>query len=205
MTDDVTVPRNRGDRGRRTRRVLGVAGALGALALAVALAVPALTDDLTSTGPAEPTPEAFAVPGAAPAGTLPGTASSPDAETPRETNGVQDCSEVTLTSGAGIRVSDGNGGTYLLGGFEGWWNNFPADADGNVLPVEEWPQEVLDHPVTAQVETRDGTVLETFDRRSCGSVPGYVPPPLDTLPADSIVVLDVETGEILTESALPAP
>ncbi|KRC42863.1 hypothetical protein ASE27_00835 [Oerskovia sp. Root918] len=198
--------RARARRAQRVRRVVTVTGSVGALAVGAALALPALGLDLPLRGPVGLAPAGLVSQHTgSPAETASDVSSPADAAPARETNGVRTCFNYSPTERGSVEGADEHGNPMTLGGLEGWWNSFPADLDGDVLPVEEWPQEILDHPVTAQVETRSGTVLETFDRRSCTSVPDYVPPPLDTLPAESIVVLDVETGEILAESTLLAP
>ncbi len=190
----------------RTRRRLGaVAGSAVALIAVVAFVVPAAL----GTAGTEPSTRLDGVVPAGPSDaprTAP-TTSAPEPSTPeRDTNGVRVCGNyVAQPSGNTVTQYQPDGTTYEIGGLEGWWNAIPADTDGGYLPVVEWPQQILDHPATATVETVSGTVLESFDRRTCGPVEGYVPPPPETLPADAIVVLDARTGEVLAEQALNTP
>ncbi|MBE9938570.1 hypothetical protein [Cellulosimicrobium cellulans] len=190
----------------RTRRRLGVvAGSAVALIAVVAFVVPAA---LGTAGTAPSTRLDRVVPaGPSDAPPTAPTTSAPEPSAPeRDTNGVRVCGNyVAQPSGNTATQYQPDGTTYEIGGLEGWWNAIPADTDGGYLPVEEWPQQILDHPATATVETVSGTVLESFDRRTCGPVEGYVPPPPETLPADAIVVLDTRTGEVLAEQALNTP
>jgi len=174
------------------RRLIGVVGScVGVLAIG-ALAAPAALDALV------PERETQVLPAGVPTdSTAQHTASSeapgdtPDATPSRETNGVQACPGYTPTA-----PEDG----AEVGGLEGWWNSTPVSVDGSDLPVEEWPQEILDHPATAQVDTRNGTVLESFDRRTCTSIDGFAPPA--DLPPNSIVVLDAVSGEVLAQQPI---
>lgn len=190
----------RARRARARRRLGAAAGSAAALVAVAALVVPAALD-ASGTSPDD-----------GPVGVVPGSPTQPATEraTPtapaRETNGVRVCSGDVAGSGGGSAIlHEPDGTTWEVGGLEGWWNATPANADGTVMAVEEWPQQILDHPATVQVETVSGAVLESFDRRVCGPVEPYVPPPLDTLPADAIVVLDALTGEILAQQPLGAP
>lgn len=190
----------------RTRRRLGaVAGSAVALIAVVAFVVPVAL----GTAGTEPStrPDRLVPAGPSDAPPTAPTTSAPEPSTPeRHTNGVRVCaSYVAQPSGNTVTQYQPDGTTFEIGGLEGWWNAIPADTDGGYLPVEEWPQQILDHPATATVETVSGTVLESFDRRTCGPVEGYVPPPPETLPADAIVVLDARTGEVLAEQALNTP
>ncbi|NMF30414.1 hypothetical protein [Cellulosimicrobium aquatile] len=192
----------------RTRRRLGaVAGSAVALIAVVAFVVPA------ALGTAGTEPSTRLVPaGPSDSPRTDATTSAPEPSTPepstpeRDTNGVRVCASYVAQPGGNTATQyQPDGTTDEIGGLEGWWNANPADTDGGYLPVEEWPQQILDHPATATVETVSGTVLESFDRRTCGPVEGYVPPPPETLPADAIVVLDARTGEVLAEQALNTP
>ena len=83
-------------------------------------------------------------------------------------------------------------------GAEGWWNGSPADASGRILrDPADWPREPREHPRVALVATDDGTVLETWDRTTCGEDLSYVYVPGDALPAGSIAVVDMDTGEVV--------
>jgi hypothetical protein len=181
-------------RGPRARALL-VGGALVVAVLAVGVAA-ALTGRAAGT---EPSDAVGGAPAAEAPGDDPALAAETPAPTPVETNGVQVCWDVVMPDGPGITVRGDDGAPMELGGLEGWWTSIPADDAGGVLPVEEWPQQILDHPATAQVETTTSTVLETFDRRTCSGVDGYVPPDLSALPPSTVVVLDAETGEVLAE------
>lgn len=84
------------------------------------------------------------------------------------------------------------------GDAEGWWNGAPADADGNVIEDPKlWPDPRLrEHPRVAIVAA-DGDVIATYDRLACGSDSDFVPDPQADWPADRILVLDMDTGEVL--------
>ncbi|WP_069385923.1 hypothetical protein [Cellulosimicrobium cellulans] len=192
-------------RARRTqarRRTLGAAGSLTAVAAVAVLAVPALSD-VTGTDRSR---DVAATMAGRPASTPePGTTTTAPGPA-RDVNGVRACSGFSNSStGNSATGFDENGRPVEVSGLEGWWNGTPANADGGMLPVEEWPQQILDHPATVTLETVDGTVLESFDRRTCTGVTDYVPPPLDQLPPDAIVVLDAQTGEVLAEHPLNTP
>lgn len=115
------------------------------------------------------------------------------------TNGIRDCSSADQPSQGSVTVLGEDGVEYEHRGMEGPWSRFAADEEGNVLPVEQWPLSDLEHAVIAQVETTTRTVLMTFDRRTCAPVPDYVAPALDHLPPSTVVVLDVETGEVVAQ------
>ncbi|WP_435737460.1 hypothetical protein V5D56_02360 [Cellulosimicrobium sp. PMB13] len=115
------------------------------------------------------------------------------------TNGIRDCSSADQPSQGSVTVLGEDGVEYEHSGMEGPWSRFAADEEGNVLPVEQWPLSDLEHAVIAQVETTTRTVLMTFDRRTCAPVPDYVAPALDHLPPSTVVVLDVETGEVVAQ------
>lgn len=189
----------------RTRRQVGmVTGSAVALVAVATLVVPAA---LGASG-TDPSDRPNPVMPAGPSDPSPGpSASAPEPSTPeRDTNDVRVCGNyVAQSSGNTVTQYQPDGTTYEIGGLEGWWNSIPADTDGSYLPVDEWPQQILDHPATATVETVSGTVLESFDRRTCRPVEGYTPPQVETLPADAIVVLDAQTGEVLAEQPLNTP
>ena len=195
----------RAQRARTRRRLGAVAGSAVALIAVVAFVVPAALGTAGTEPSTRPDRVVPAGPSDAPR-TAP-TTTAPEPSTPeRDPNGVRVCGNyVAQPSGNTVTQYQPDGTTYEIGGLEGWWNAIPADPDGGYLPVEEWPQQILEHPATATVETVSGTVLESFDRRTCGPVEGYVPPPPETLPADAIVVLDARTGEVLAEQALNTP
>ncbi|MFF2267969.1 hypothetical protein ACFVTZ_06865 [Cellulosimicrobium cellulans] len=181
-------------RGPRTRALL-VGGVLAVAVLGVGIAA-ALTSRAAGTEPSDAV-------GGAPAAQAPGDDPALAVETPApvpvETNGVQQCGAFVGSSGTPIQVRGDDGAPAELGGLEGWWNSTPASDAGGWLDVERWPRQVLDHPATVTVETTTGTVLESFDRRTCTGVEGWTAPDLSALPPSTVVVLDAETGEVLAE------
>ncbi|MFE6233838.1 hypothetical protein [Cellulosimicrobium sp. NPDC057862] len=181
-------------RGPRTRALL-VGGALVVAVLGVGIAA-ALTGRAAGTEPSDAV-------GGAPAAEAPADDPALAAETPGqapvETNGVQACGGFAGSAGTPIQVRGDDGEPEALGGLEGWWNSTPASGSGGWLDVERWPRQVLDHPATVTVETTTGTVLESFDRRTCTGVEGWTAPDLSALPPSTVVVLDAETGEVLAE------
>ena len=197
---------------RATRRPRPTALVVGALAVAVAgvVGVALLLDGPGGTDPSDTSAGGAAA--AAGVGTTPGSSSTAeetpaaiDEETPApaaDTNGVQHCSGAVASGGTPLTVVGQDGEPTQLGGLEGWWNGTPVSSAGGWLPVERWPQQVLDHPATATVETTTRTVIETFDRRTCTGVPDYVPPDLSWFASPTVVVLDAETGEVLAEQAV---
>ncbi|WP_448058497.1 hypothetical protein [Cellulomonas hominis] len=66
--------------------------------------------------------------------------------------------------------------------------------------VDTWPAELRDHPRVAVVDTTTGKVSSTWDRTTCGDIPGYAPP-VDHAPWPDTryVVLDATTGEFLSQ------
>lgn len=189
-------------RAQARRRTLGTAGSLAAVAAVAVLAVPALSD-MAGTDRSR---DVAATMAGRPASTPPPETTTTSPEPDRDLNGVQPCHGFTISGDDdSVTRHDPDGTTVELGGLDGWWNATPADDKGNELPVDEWPQQILDHPATVTLETIDGRVLESFDRRSCTDVTDYVPPPLNELPPDAIVVLDAQTGEVLAEHPLNTP
>jgi len=179
--------RERAQRSKQHRRTMGASGVVGVLALAAIVIQPSLypTADLPPTGLTAGAPSSDDL------GSLPtATPSAPD------TNGVQRC--------AGFRPNESVDASRATdpAALEGWWNGTPTSPDGKDMPIESWPRQVLDHPATAQINTREGTVVETFDRRTCTSILGFTPPQAENLPSNSIVVIDAETGEVLETQPL---
>ena len=87
----------------------------------------------------------------------------------------------------------------LPGDVEGWWSSAPADADGNVLAdPADWPEQMREHLRVALVDTGTATVISTYDRIACGHDDSYTPTPADDWPADAVVVVDMDTGEVIT-------
>ncbi|GEN79853.1 hypothetical protein [Actinotalea fermentans] len=88
--------------------------------------------------------------------------------------------------------------------YEGWWSSTPATEDGGVrTDPADWPPIMREHPRTVLVDTRNGKVLESFDRIACSSIPDYAVPAGLALPPDAVVVLDADTGEILQTMSPP--
>ena len=89
--------------------------------------------------------------------------------------------------------------------YEGWWNVTPATEGGDGVRTDpaDWPPIMREHPQSAQVDTRTGKVIETYDRYACGPVAGYVIPDGLELPPDAVVILDAVTGEILETFSPP--
>lgn len=90
--------------------------------------------------------------------------------------------------------------------YEGWWNVTPATEGGDGIRTDpaDWPPIMREHPQTAQVDTRTGKVIETYDRYACGPVADYEVPTGLELPPDAVVILDAVTGEILETMSPPA-
>lgn len=85
--------------------------------------------------------------------------------------------------------------------YEGWWSSTPAREDGSVLEdPSQWPAQIREHPRTPVVDLRDGTVISTWDRVTCSSIPGYTIP--DSLVGDTVVVVDADTGEVVESEVL---
>lgn len=137
----------------------------------------------------------------------PVTASAPASPTGPAASGADDVADgqVAPTSPTGITAdaecTDGTPVTVdgeELGGFEGWWNSTPADADGGYADPSTWPKEILEHPATAQVVTDTGAVLEICDRGTGFDTAGYrAPKDHSGWPAHRVVLLDARTGKLL--------
>lgn len=188
---------------RRSAVVVGVA--VGVVVAGAALAVgPLLAGEASADGASRTSSAGPAEAPTFPSGEDPHP--TPPEPTPswptHDTNGIRDCSSYPAREEGSVTVRTPDGVTSEVGALDGFWSSFPADPDGGVLPVESWPRSHLEHAVVAQVETSTGTVLATIDRRTCAPLTDYVPPPLDHLPPSTIVVLDVETGEVVEEHPL---
>lgn len=91
-----------------------------------------------------------------------------------------------------------------LGGLMGWFNSSP-DA-----PCEDWPDQILDHPDTVLISTVDNTMVEAYYRTTIDSLGVYanlgddfvVPDPDPSWPAESLVLIDASTKELLEVTAL---
>jgi hypothetical protein len=87
-----------------------------------------------------------------------------------------------------------------LMGFEGWFNGTP-DA-----PCDGWDEEIKAHPDTVWINTIDNTMIEAYFRTSIDALGPYgdlpegavVASPDPAWPADSSVLIDARTGEILS-------
>ncbi|MCB2413951.1 hypothetical protein LGT39_13955 [Demequina sp. TTPB684] len=91
-----------------------------------------------------------------------------------------------------------------LGGLMGWFNSSP-DA-----PCGEWPDQILDHPDTVLINTADNTMVEAYYRTNIDALGVYarlgedfaVPDPDPSWPADSLILIDARTKEVLEITAL---
>jgi len=109
------------------------------------------------------------------------------------------------TSSSGVsadaRCTDGKPATIdgdQVGGFEGWWNSTPADADGNYADPSTWEPQMVEHPATAEVATDTGVALEVCDRGTGFDTAGYrAPKDHHGWPRHSVVLLDARTGKLL--------
>lgn len=92
--------------------------------------------------------------------------------------------------------------TETIGGLEGWFNSTgtaPCDLS------TEWDQLVMAHPDTILINTTDNTMMEAYYRTSIDALGAYanlgpdfvVPNPDPTWPADSLVLIDAKTGEVI--------
>lgn len=84
--------------------------------------------------------------------------------------------------------------------FEGWWssNLLLESGEGNILYPLEWPEsQVLQHPRIALVEVDSGRVIAAYDRIACGQDKTYQPVLDDSWPEGSVVVVDMDTNELL--------
>ncbi|WP_459793891.1 hypothetical protein [Arthrobacter sp. AD-310] len=80
-----------------------------------------------------------------------------------------------------------------VGGYEGWWNATPLSGDASGLPQE-----------TVAVNVRTGQVVDAFNRalNDAGKVThisdvDYTVVPDPAWPADSVVIIDTATGEVI--------
>ena len=127
---------------------------------------------------------------------------SPDAQLPGETDGTSP----TVTPSAPVPCAEfppqrATGATD----YEGWWSSTPADSDGNVLTnPADWPSMVRQHPRTIVLDTTTGQVVSAWDRLACQSFTPTAPPTDPAWPANSIVILDADSG-LLIESGAKAP
>ncbi|NMR18656.1 hypothetical protein [Cellulomonas fimi] len=89
------------------------------------------------------------------------------------------------------------------GDVEGWWNATPADEDGTVIEdPARWPEaKMAEHPRVALVATDTGDVISTWDRVACGQDTSYRPLLQDDWPQGAIVIVDMDTNELLDVAA----
>lgn len=80
-----------------------------------------------------------------------------------------------------------------VGGYEGWWNATPLSGDATGLPQE-----------TVAVNVRTGKVVDAFNRalNEAGKVTNisdvdYTVVPDPAWPADSVVIIETDTGEVI--------
>lgn len=91
----------------------------------------------------------------------------------------------------------------MPGDVEGWWNGTPADENGNVIEDPAlWPDErIMEHPRVALVATDTGAVISTWDRLACGQDDAYQATVQDDWPKGAIVIVDMDTNELLGTAA----
>lgn len=175
LRDDVSAVEKRIARYRSARAALASAAGIAVLGIAAAGmlqwpgALEAAPADVPSASPS-PTPavvEESVKPGCAPATIVPGKAAG------------------------------------QIGGLEGWWNSTPAS-----LPCERWDESdtrILDHPDTVLINTVDNTMVEAAYRTDRAALGIYatldgdfvVPAPDPGWPANSLILIDAATGEVL--------
>jgi hypothetical protein len=92
---------------------------------------------------------------------------------------------------------------FPQGDVEGWWNAAPADENGNVIDDPAlWPEErITEHPRVALVATDTGAVISTWDRVACGQDNDYQPALQEDWPKGAIVIVDMDTNELLGVAA----
>ena len=78
------------------------------------------------------------------------------------------------------------------------------------MPCDEWPDRVLAHPDTVLINTTDNTMVEAYYRTNIAALGLYahlgadyvVPDPDPSWPADSLVLIDAATKEVLEVTPL---
>ncbi|WP_062465214.1 hypothetical protein [Demequina soli] len=93
----------------------------------------------------------------------------------------------------------------MWGGMESSWNSTP------VAPCDEWPAELLAHPNTVLINTRDDTMVEAYYRVDGPDMDAWrdlgpdflVPDPDAAWPADRWIVVDAATRELLEVDRIP--
>lgn len=117
------------------------------------------------------------------------------------------CTIATIVPGKPIEQADGS----LLSGFEGWFNGTLAEP-GGCESSDDWNSEVwlmANHPDTVWINTSDNTVVEAYFRTSKEALGIWahmdgktIAEPDPAWPADSVVLIDAATGEILLTNDL---
>ncbi|WP_265522863.1 hypothetical protein [Oerskovia flava] len=207
---DPTAVVTRAHRAQRTRRAVIGAGAAGAVTAVGLLVMPTALSQAPQPAPFNSAilPDDDVSPLGRGLGDNAGglEASTPVASEPVDDGGIRYPScmmrgEDPWAENA-VEITDDDGSTRLVGGYEGWWNSTPANEDSTEKRPEEFPAEVRKHPRTVQVYVRERLVIDQYDRIDCTYTPDYEPPALDHLPPETVVILDTDTGEVLEEIAI---
>jgi|GEM_PF-5098218 len=123
---------------------------------------------------------------------------------PTATSTVGTVDELSLPCTAAVIVAGNPVGD--LGGLEGWFN---ATADGQTCEGQDtWDSEIAmmaAHPATVLINTIDGTMIEAYTRVGIDALGIYatltgdfaVPDADPDWPANSAVLIDARTGEVL--------
>ncbi|WP_285247488.1 hypothetical protein [Pseudarthrobacter sp. efr-133-R2A-89] len=78
-----------------------------------------------------------------------------------------------------------------IAGYEGWWNSTPVSGNTTGLPQE-----------TVTVNTRTGQVVDAFNRAKNSTLisdVNYTPVPDATWPANSVIIIDTASGQIIED------
>ncbi|MGC5168910.1 hypothetical protein [Luteimicrobium sp. DT211] len=117
---------------------------------------------------------------------------------PTSSSGVS--ADATCTDGKPVTIRGDR-----VGGFEGWWNSTPADADGGYAEPSTWEPVMLEHPATAQVVTDTGAAIEVCDRGTGFDTESYrAPKSRSGWPKHGVVLLDARTGKLLETLSVSA-
>ncbi|MCR6713361.1 MAG: hypothetical protein NVV57_12030 [Demequina sp.] len=188
MHSQLDAAEHRVERARVWRAVMST-GAVLVFACVAVFAVQALLGDRSSPMPAHsPSPSPSVTPDIADVLALP-------------------CTVATVVPGNPIERSDGG----ILRGFEGWFNSTYAEP-GGCDSSENWNEEIwlmANHPDTVWINTSDNTVIEAYFRTSKDALGIWahmdgktIADPDPAWPADSAVLIDAHTGEVLLTSPL---
>jgi hypothetical protein len=90
------------------------------------------------------------------------------------------------------------------GGYDTYWDATPAGPDGRALSFKDLPDELHDHPAVVLINTWNNTLVQGYDRLGCYDFESYVVSPNPAWPAQSIVVLDAVTNEVLDSFRIDA-